>query len=176
MIKKSYILKDNITGGDIPEFFTKVDVTLTDSDLIFEFDCKNTKYFSFCEGYNTEIWRGDVCEAYICTDGSRVNYYEIEVTHNNSNYFSLVHNPDGNFTSKFFEQNPLTSKVEKCGENDYKVTFSLPLTAIDYNPSKGLLMNIFRIETEGGEQDKHLLAANPTRRRTFHKPKFFFEF
>ncbi len=175
-MKRTFVLKENITGKEIPEFYTKVDVTLTETDIIFEFDCKNTQYFSFCEGYNTEIWRGDVCEAYICTDGTGVNYYEIQVAHNNSNYFSLVHNPDGNYKTTFIDENPMTSKVEKSGENDYKVTFSIPLKAINYDREKGLLMNIFRIETEGGVQDKNLLSANPTLDDTFHKPEFFFKF
>ncbi len=174
-MKKTFVLKENITGREIPEFYTKVDVTLTDTHLTFEFDCKNTKYYSHCEGYNTDIWYGDVCEAYICTDGTGINYYEIEVTHNNSNYVALVHNPDGNYQSTFVEENPLTSSVEKCGENDYKVKFSLPLEKINYDKEKGILLNIFRIETEGGISDKNLLSANPTLTDTFHKPGYLFK-
>ncbi len=175
MKKKTFILKENITGKDIPEFYTKVDVTLTDTDIIFEFDCKNTQYFSYCEGYNTEIWRGDVCEAYICTDGTSVNYYEIQVTHNNSNYFSKVYNPDGNYQTTFIDENPMLSSVEKV-DGGYKVRFSIPLKAIGYDEKKGILMNVFRIETEGGIQDKNLLALNPTLTDTYHKPEFFIKF
>ena len=37
-MKRTYELKDNRTGNDLPEFKTTVDVTMTDTDLIFEFD------------------------------------------------------------------------------------------------------------------------------------------
>ena len=171
-MKKSFILKDNRTGKDIPEFLTKVDVSITDKDIIFEFDCKNTKFYSFCEGYNSDLWRGDVCEAYICTDGSRENYFEIQIAPNNSNYCSRVYNPDGNFQTTLVDKNPITSTVEKLGD-DYKVKFSLPLDFIGYDKKKGILLNIFRIETEGGIQDKNLLALSPTLCNTYHRPEFF---
>ena len=174
MKKRTFILKENRKGGAIPEFETKVDVTLTDTDITFEFFCKNSKFFSYCEGYNTELCRGDVCEAYICTDGSRVNYYEIQVAMNNSNFFSKVYNPDGNFKGTFIDVNPITSEVERLG-NDYRAKFSLPLKAINYDEKKGVLLNIFRIETEGGTQDKNLLALNPTLQNTYHRPEFFIE-
>ena len=47
---------------------------------------------------------------------------------------------------------------------------------LDYVPQdkeKGIMLNIFRIETEGGIQDKNLLAMNPTLCETYHSPEFF---
>ena len=172
MIKKTFILRENSTGKDFPEFHTEVTVTLTEKDITFEFEGKNTTFYSYCEGYNTELWRGDVCEAYICTDGSRENYYEIQIAPNNSNYFSSVYNPDGNFRTTFIDENPLTSSVERKG-NDIRVVFSIPLKAINYDKEKGILLNIFRIETEGVCQDKNLLALSPTLQPTLHRPEFF---
>ena len=175
MKTKRYVLKNNRTGKDFPEFNTVVDVSLTDTHLIFEFVAENTKFFSYCEGYNSEIWKGDVCEAYICSDGSRVNYFEIQVAPNGSIYCSKVYNPDGNFRTTFIEENPVESAVEKIG-NDIKVRFSIPLSVIGYDQENGLLINVFRIETEGGETDKNLLALNPTLCNTYHKPEFFVKF
>ena len=171
-MKKTFILKENKTGKDFPEFHTQVDVTLTETEIIFEFDCKNTKFFSYCEGYNTELWRGDVCEAYICTAGDIAHYYEIQIAPNNSNYFSKVYNPDGVFRTTLIDENPITSSVERFGD-DYKVKFSIPLEKIGYDKEKGIMLNIFRIETEGGVQDKNLLAMNPTLCPTYHRPEFF---
>ena len=82
-MKRFYELKNNTTGGDMPDFKTTVEVTMTDTDLIFEFDCKNSKFFSASDKYNGPLFNGDVCEAFICTDGSRKFYYEIEVAPNN---------------------------------------------------------------------------------------------
>ena len=175
MKTKRYVLKNNRTGKEIPEFNTVVDVTLTDTHLTFDFTAKNTKFYSYCEGYNSEIWKGDVCEAYICSDGTRVNYFEIQVAPNNSVYCSKVYNPDGNFKTTFIDENPVSSSVEKDGDT-IKVKFSIPLSVINYDKEKGLLINVFRIETEGGVMDKNLIALNPTLCNTYHKPEFFVEF
>ena len=59
------------------------------------------------------------------------------------------------------EKSFLNSKVQKIG-NDYKVKFSIPLDKIWINEKGCVVMNAFRIETEGGFADKNLLALSPT--------------
>ena len=175
MKKSTYILKENCTGKEIPEFHTSVEITKTDTDLIFEFNAKNTQFYSHDEGYNTEVFCGDACEAFICTDGSRVNYFELEVAPNGSVFCAKIYNPDGNFQVSLIEKNPVTSYVEHKG-NDLFVRFSIPLDYIGYKEEVGLLLNAFRIETEGGIRDKNLLSLSPTLTNTFHRPEFFIEF
>ena len=46
MLKKRYELKENLTGKTIPEFKTVVDVELTETEITFEFDCKNSQFYS----------------------------------------------------------------------------------------------------------------------------------
>lgn len=176
MLKKSFVLKENIKGKDIPEFLTTVDVTLDDRNISLVYNCKNSQCFSAYEGYNTDIFDGDVCEVFICTSGDISTYYEIEVAPNNSVYLAGVYNPklNKNIQSTYIEENFLESSVEING-SDYIVRLKVPLEKIGYDKEKGLLLNIFRIETEGGITDKNILAANPTRCKTFHKPKFFFK-
>ena len=176
MIKKSFILKENIKGKEIPDFLTTVDVTLDDKNISFVYNCKNSQLFSACEGYNTDLFNGDVCETFICTSGDISTYYEIEVAPNNSVYLARVYNPklNKNIQSTYVEENFLDTSVQFNG-NDYTVRLSVPLDKIGYDKEKGILLNIFRIETEGGITDKNILAANPTRCKTFHKPKYFFK-
>ena len=175
-MKRTYELRENLKGGAIPEFKTTVDVTMTDTHLIFEFDCKNSQFFSACDEYNGPLFDGDVCEAFICTDGTRRNYYEIEVAPNNVVFLNKVKNFGVNdYELTPIEENFIDSKVEFNG-NDYKLMFSVPLDKIGYNKDIGILFNIYRIETEGGITDKNLLAANPTLKPVFHDTSYFFEF
>ena len=176
MKKYNYVLKNNRTGEEIPEFETKVEVTFTDKELIFDFYCKNSKCYSADDKYNGPIFDGDVCEAFICTCGDRHYYYEIEIAPNNCQFLMKMTNP--NFTNDIIEEpieeSFLTSEIEILG-NDYKCKFSVPLDKIGYDENVGILYNIFRIETEGGITDKNLLALNPTFEDAFHRPQYFVE-
>lgn len=175
MLKKRYVLRDNRTGNEIPEFKTVVDVTMTDTSLIFEFDCKNSKFYSAYDKYNEPIWEGDVCEAFICTNGKKDYYYEIEIAPNNTVFLKLINNKGFDDISEVdINENFITSNVEING-NDYKVKFVVPLDKIGYDKNIGISYNIFRIETEGGIQEKNLLAMNPTLSDRFHDNRYFVE-
>lgn len=177
-MKRTYILKNSRNGQEMPDFKTVVDVELTETELVFNFTCENSQRFSAYEGYNTDIFDGDVCEAFICTDGSMYNYYELELAPNNSVFCTRVNNPENDFDKAHSEYEPVNfvrSSVEFT-ENGYNAMFALPLDKIGYNKEKGIFFNIYRIETEGGECCKHLLAANPTLCDSFHRFTSFFEF
>lgn len=166
-------LKDNRTGGEAV-YKTTVEVVLDEKYVTFLFDCRNSKMNSAYEGYNTNLYEGDVCEAFICTDGSRRIYYEIEVAPNNSVFFKRVENYGEGRRKSYPMQNTVASFVEIDGD-DYKVQFSVPLKDIGYNKEKGIFFNAYRVDTDGVESDRHLFAANPTLSNTFHKPEFFIE-
>ncbi len=175
MLTKRYVLRENITGKDIKDFVTILDVTLTDTHIEFEFDCKNSQFYSAYDKYNAPIWEGDVCEAFICTNGKKDLYYEIEIAPNNTVFLKrMKYLGVGEIEEFDIEENFIDSKVELIG-NDYKVKFSVPLDKIGYDENKGILFNAFRIETEGGIQEKNLFALNPTLCDTFHNNEFFVE-
>ncbi len=175
MIKRSYVLKENITGKEIIDFLTKLDVTMNNTHITFEFECKNSQHFSAYSEYNAPIWEGDVCEAFICTNGKKDLYYEIEVAPNGTVFLKKMQYVGvGEIIENDIGVNFVESKVEICGR-DYKVKFSVPLDKIDYDENKGILFNAFRIETEGGIPEKNLLALNPTLCDTFHNNEFFIE-
>ena len=169
-----YVLKDNRTGGEAI-YKTTVEVTIDDKYINFYFDAKTSKLYSAYEGYNTNIYEGDVCEAFICTDGSRNIYYEIEISPNNSIFFKRVENYGDDNRKSYAMLNTITSSVEINGE-DYIAQFSIPLKDIGYDKEIGILFNAYRIDTDGGvKRDGHLFAVNPTLSGTFHKPEFFIE-
>lgn len=168
-----YLLKDNITGGETP-FITTVDVKIENGCIVFDFDCKKSKFYCAAEGYNTNLYDGDVCEAFICVDGNRENYFELEVAPNNSVFFKKVINPVNGTRSSYPMENTVKSSVEKYDDN-YKVFLSVPLSSLGWDGKTKILFNAYRIETEGGETNAHLLAVNPTLCGTYHKPEFFIE-
>ncbi len=179
-----YELKNCRNGNSLDEFKTTVEVLVVDNKyLTFKYDCKNSCFYSANDKYNSNIYDGDVCEAFICTGENLNEYYEIEVAPNNTQFLMKM----TNFGTEFINgktkhnlksvpvsesENFLVSKVEKSG-NDYKVEFSVPLDKIGYNENIGIRLNLYRIETEGGETNKHLLALNPTLVSSFHIPEKF---
>ncbi|MBE5734596.1 MAG: hypothetical protein E7347_06080 [Clostridiales bacterium] len=168
-------LKNNRNGKEIKEFLTEVEVTKTDSELIFDFVCKNSKFFSACDEYNGPVFDGDACEAFICTEEDYW-YYEIEVAPNNCVFLNKIHNLGvGEYEPYPIEENFVKSQVEFLSDTDYRVKFSVPLDKINYDAKKGIKYNLFRIETEGGFTDKNLLALNPTLCDTYHKFESFIE-
>ena len=175
MLKKRYELKENLTGKSVPEFKTVVDVTLTETDIIFEFDCKNSQFYSAYDKYNQPIWEGDVCEAFLCTNTKKDWYYEVEIAPNNTVFLKHMNNKGLGIIDEYeIEENFVKSEVKLLG-NDYKVKFSVPLEKIGYDKNVGLFINIFRIETEGGIPEKNLLSMNPTLSPTFHDNRCFVE-
>lgn len=175
-------LKNNRTGKDIPEFETDLEITFDETHINFEFYSKNSKFFCVSDKYNAALADGgDVCEVFICIDESKTKYYEVEISPNGAEFLYLM-------TYKGFdetidepllievpiEKSFLNSKVEIVG-NDYKVNFSIPLDKVWVNRKGCVVLNAFRIETEGGIPDKNLLALNPTLCNKFHHPEFFVE-
>ena len=177
MLKLKKTLKNSRTGEDIPQFETTVEIVMTDTELSFEFFCKNSKFFSASNEYNGPLFDGDVCEAFICTGGDIKRYFEIEVAPNNCVFLNKMLNlGPGKYEAEPVEEkdNFLKSEVEFMG-NDYRLKFSMPLDKIGYDKNVGIKFNAFRIETEGGFTDRNLLALSPTMCDTFHVPSFFVE-
>lgn len=169
----NFVLKENCKGGESP-FRTDLKVEIKDNKLCFYFDCKNSKLYSAGEGFNADLFAGDVCEAFVSIDGNRDRYYEIEVAPNNS-IFCMVVEHDGADFKLVWVDNVVESEVIING-NDYKVNFSIPLDKLGYDKGHEILFNAFRIETEGGIRDKNLLAVNPTLCSTFHRQERFIKF
>ena len=57
-------------------------------------------------------------------------------------------------------------------ENGYEATITINTDDVKTGEGK-IFFNAFRIETDGGETEKHLFALSPTMRRKFHVPEKF---
>lgn len=169
---KTYILKDNRTGKD-SEYLTEFRFVKNENSFTFEFYCEKSCRFSACEGFNTAIYNGDVCEIFISVGGNRNVYYELEVAPNNSRFFKKVVNDGGKRQST--EVADTFSSQVKDYKNGYSVVMEVPFESIEYREDVKTFFNAYRIETENGETDKFLLALSPTNSGTFHKPEYFSE-
>ena len=65
----------------------------------------------------------------------------------------------------------VTSKVTKT-ENGYIAEVSFAKKNILSGDGE-IYFNAYRLETDGGEMDKHLFALNPTMRPKFHAPSYY---
>ena len=165
-------LKNNVTGEKTP-FKTVFEYSLLGNSLHFKFSCENSKLFSAYSEHNEPIYRGDVCEVFLCTGESLSEYYEIEVAPNGATFFAKIKNNDGVIVASFLEKNFESSVT--LTEKGYEVDIVVPFDAISAGKHP-IRFNAYRIETEGGHENKNLLALNPTMRPFFHVPESFIPF
>ena len=165
-------LRDNVTGEKSP-FKTILEYSRFGNNLFFKFSCERSKLFSAYSEHNEPIYRGDVCEVFICVGDDLSEYYEIEVAPNGATFFAKIKNDNGSIRASFLDK-AFTSKVTLT-ETGYDVEILVPLDAINVNGSK-IRFNAYRIETEGGHENKNLLALSPTKKPFFHCPESFVRF
>ena len=165
-------LKENVTGAETP-FNTVLNYCRIGNNLHFKFECENSKLFSAYSGYNEPIYKGDVCEVFICTSGDLRDYFEIEVAPNGTVFFAKIFN-ENSLKTTFLEQS-FTAKVDVT-DVGYNVEIIIPCDAIGVKEDTPIRFNAFRIETEGGVPNKNLLALSPTLAPFFHVPEKFIPF
>lgn len=155
-------LKENITGQKAI-YDTDISFEINDKVIYLDFIARHSKLFSYSDKYNDALYNGDACEIFV-DYGNRTHYLEIEVAPNNTLFIALVDKIDKSLT--FLENNFVESKTEKYLDG-YKASLIIDLKALDKDVTE-IKYNIFRIETDGGKENAHLFALNPTLCGTFH--------
>lgn len=164
-----YLLENK--KGKKAVYETAFTVKEKEDTYVFSFNAKNNQAYCPYSGDNETLWLGDVCEVFIGDERDPGHYYEIEIAPNGASFFGWVNNPDGNFSVSFPSNEGFSYCVEKKeGAYDVKITLSKERIAW---PLESILFNAFRIETDGGEPEKHLFALNPTLCATFHRTEAF---
>ncbi len=138
---------------------------------------------SFCpySGYNENHYEGDVCEVFIGVGPNPQTYYEVEATPNNDIFLAQItyqgkrDNGAPLFTGKMIpmDQCFVRSKVQKA-YGGYIAEIIIDKEKV-FQSGDNLYFNAYRIETDGGQRDKHLFALNPTMQPCFHLPEHFIE-
>ncbi len=168
-----YPLLDCRTGGPAA-YPTTLEILDRGNELVFRFTADHAAFFCPYSGYNESHYIGDVCEVFL--ELSPNCYYEIELTPQGSLFLALIHwqgrDADG---TPIYTMDPVPEKdcfvnihVERQPDR-YIAEIIVPKARLCPNAR----FNAFRIETDGGERDKHLFALSPTLEPRFHIPQAF---
>lgn len=164
-------LKDNKTGQKAL-YDTDLNIEIKDGNtLIATFVCNHASNYSFSNKYNDDIYCGDVVELFLQTD-RKDQYYEIEVAPNNAHFIAIITNDGKSFSGERLSDDFVESSSKFDG-SIWRCVITIPLNKINYSKEKGIYFNAFRIDTDGGERDKHLFSLYPTLCGSFHKMDSF---
>ena len=171
-----YELK-NCRDGSPATYHTTVDITEKDNVVTFHFEAEHSSFYCPYDEYNGLHSDGDACEVLIGSDPERRVYYEIEISAKGDLMLAEMVNHSVDEKGEpileihFVEDCFLNSHVVKKG-NGYTATVSFDKSKIMSGDGE-IYFNAYRLETDGGETDKHLFALIPTMRPKFHAPSYF---
>ncbi len=167
----------NCRDGSPATYRTTLDIIENGDILTFCFDAFNTAFYCPHEGYNKIHSEGDACEILIGSDPERKQYYEIEISANGDlmialmTYYGAIETGEPILGLDFVKEPFVKGQVDKR-ENGYTATVSFNKKDIIKGDGE-IYFNAYRLETDGGEMDKHLFALNPTMRPKFHAPTYY---
>ncbi len=167
----------NCRNGEAAVYPTTVDITEEGGILTFHFKAEHTSFYCPHEGYNKIHSEGDACEVLIGSDPSRRVYYEIEISAKGELMLARMtnHGVDENgvpiLDIGFVDDCFVKGEVLRT-EHGYEATVSFARKDI-LSGEGAVYFNAYRLETDGGEMDKHLFALIPTMRPKFHAPSYF---
>ena len=167
----------NCRDGSAPVYKTTVEISEKDGVLNFVFDAENSELYCCKRGYNNIHSLGDVCEILIGTSEKRNLYYEIEVNPEGDLMIARMTNRGVDANGKpvldidFVSEPFIDARCEKT-ETGYRARLSFKKSEILTGDGE-VYFNAYRIETDGGEMEKHLFALIPTMQGKFHVPSKF---
>ena len=171
-----YYLKNNENGNPAC-YETALEITKQGDIVTFKFTANHSERYCAFSGYNKLHCFGDACEIFIGNDDDRKTYYEIEISPKNELmlakmiYVGERENGEPIIKIQFIKDCFLKSSVELI-ENGYIATITLNLNDIKTGDNE-VYFNAYRLETDGGEKEKHLFALSPTMARRFHRPDYY---
>lgn len=171
-----YELK-NCRDGSPATYQTTVEITEKDNIVTFDFVASHSSFYCPHDGYNKIHSEGDACEVLIGSDPARRVYYEIEISAKGDLMLAEMVNHGVDEKNEpildihFVDDCFLKSQVTRM-EDGYRATVSFDKRNILSGDGE-IYFNAYRLETDGGEMDKHLFALIPTKRPKFHAPDYF---
>ena len=168
-----YELK-NCRTGEKACYPTTVTVEDFGDRIRFFFEGEHSSYYCPYRGYNKIHSDGDIFEILIGSDPNREYYYEIQVNPQNDFFLAKMHYGGTDekglpvLTPNFVRECFLQGGAEKT-KNGFRAVITLAKKDILTGEGE-IYFNAYRIETDGGETDKHLFALFPTMQSKFHVP------
>ena len=170
-----YLLRNN-RDGTAAVYETTVDVSQDERYVYFDFVAEHSSCYCPYGNYNDIHSCGDAVELLIGTDPARKTYYELEVNPDNAKMLAkmTVTELDGDGAAKlkidFIDENDCFFRSTARKTNGgYAVNIVIDKVRLNM-PVEQIYFNAYRLETDGGETEKHLFAINPTKCGKFHVP------
>ena len=172
-----YELKNSRTG-EKAVYNTTVDISDNGKEYVFTFEVEHTQYYCPYHNYNDIHSYGDACEVLIGTDPNRKEYYEMEISSEGKLMLAkMTYRGIGDEETKepdlgidFVDEKDCFIRGEaKKTEKGYVATFKICKKALG-DKLEDIYFNAYRLETDGGELNKHLFALNPVLGDWFHAP------
>lgn len=170
-----YLLRNN-RDGTAAVYETTVDVSQDEQYVYFDFVAEHSSCYCPYANYNDIHSCGDAVELLIGTDPTRKTYYELEVNPKNAKMLAkmTVTELDGDGAAKlkidFIDENDCFFRSTARKTNGgYAVNIAIDKVRLNM-PVEQIYFNAYRLETDGGETEKHLFAINPTKCGKFHVP------
>lgn len=170
-----YLLKNNRDGSPAV-YETNVSIRETEKSIIFTFDAKHSRFYCPNNRYNGIHSCGDAVEILIGTDHDRRDYYEIEVNPEGEimlakmTYLGEDENGRVKLDIGFIDKaDCFVGAVVKKTIDGYLAEITIDKLELDLSVGE-VYFNAYRLETDGGEMEKHLFALNPTMCGKFHVP------
>ena len=179
----AWILKDCSSELDYPELRTQVRGLWTDTHLYFLFACPYLKLNVFLPAQNdrprNKLWDRDVVEMFLGDDWKNIRHYrEFEIAPT-GDWIDLAINLD----SKSYDHNwrsgwQVRARIDEPAHR-WIAAARIPLTSVSDIPVKAgtrWRMNLYRIEGEGPDSQRHFLCWQPTcvvNRDPNHVPEAF---
>ena len=170
-----YLLKNNRNGA-AAVYETTVDVSQDERYIYFDFVAKHSDYYCPYGNYNDIHSCGDAVEVLIGTDPARKTYYELEVNPDNVVMLAkmTVTELDGNGAAKLHidfvdEKECFFSSTARKTSSGYAVNIAVDKAKSGMRIDE-IYFNAYRLETDGGEMEKHLFALHPTMCGKLHVP------
>ena len=171
-----YLLKNN-RDGTPAVYETTVSIAETGKDIIFTFDVKHSRFYCPNNRYNGIHSCGDAVEIIIGTDPSRRFCYEIEANPEGEimlakmTYVGENENDGVKLDIDFIDKaHCFVGAVVKKTDDGYFAEITIDKSGLDLSVGE-IYFNAYRLETDGGEMEKHLFALNPTMCGKFHVPE-----
>ncbi len=172
-----YELKNSRTG-EKAIYPTTVEIREEGEYLVFTFVAEGTQYYCPYTKYNEIHSYGDACEILIGSDPNRKTYYEIEISPKNGLMLAKmtycgIENEETREPSLIIdfvdEKDCFVQSRTEITEKGYIAELRVKKDRA-YTGEGELYFNAYRLETDGGELNKHLFALNPTLGDWFHAP------
>lgn len=168
-------LKDCVSGkaGKKKTMFC---AAYSDDGITFKFECEDDDIYADITEFNGDLFKQDVVEVFVSTDGNLAKYIEIEVSPlENVLQLKIENRKLKGKIKKIYLQEDLIERKVTMTENGWDCEFFVPFSLFGSNDiSRPWKFNAYRIDRVRKKRF-NFYALNPTFKPKFHRPKYFID-